>query len=316
MIKQSDILAPFDGNVIEIMNVSKSYASVEALKDVSLEVQKGDLFGIIGPDGAGKTTLFRILTTLLIADKGSVLVNGLDVVREYKKIRSQVGYMPGRFSLYPDLSVKENLQFFASVFGTTIHENYHLIEDVYKRLEPFSDRKASQLSGGMKQKLALCCALIHAPSVLLLDEPTTGVDPSSRREFWEMLARLKQFGITILVSTAYMDEAARCEKIAMMSEGRFLVVDSPKNIVANYDKVLLAIRSDEMYRLLQDLRQIPEIEKCYTFGDVHHVTLAANSPVSPKDIEQSLKDRFQHVNVSVNPCPASMEDCFINLEER
>lgn len=303
---------------IQINNLVKTFnaGKVLAVDNVSLEVQQGELFGIIGPDGAGKTTLFRILTTLLLADKGNASINGLDVVKDYKKIRTQVGYMPGRFSLYPDLTVMENLQFFASVFGTTIKENYHLIQDIYNRLEPFADRKAAKLSGGMKQKLALCCALIHAPSVLFLDEPTTGVDPSSRREFWEMLAHLKQFGITILVSTAYMDEASRCEKIAMMNKGRFMVVDTPNGIIENYNKTLLSVRSDEMFRLLNDVRRIEGVEKCYTFGDVHHITLKNDTILKISNIEDILQNRYQHKNVKVLPCRAAMEDCFMSLEEQ
>src|SRR5450755_997742 len=218
--------------MITLSNIKKTYnkGSVTALKDISFSIERDELFGLIGPDGAGKTTLFRILTTLLLADKGTASVNGFDVVKDYKKIRSCVGYMPGKFSLYQDLTIEENLNFFATMFGTTIQENYDLIKDIYQQIEPFKDRRAGKLSGGMKQKLALCCALIHKPDVLFLDEPTTGVDPVSRKEFWEMLKRLKQQNITIVVSTPYMDEATLCDKIALMQGGKILSIDTPGNI--------------------------------------------------------------------------------------
>ncbi len=301
---------------VKVQDLAKVYGKVEALHTVSMQVRRGELFGIIGPDGAGKTTLFRILATLLSADRGTASVDGLDIKRDYKQIRTRIGYMPGKFSLYPDLTVMENLQFFASVFGTTIQKNYHLIQDIYSRLEPFANRKAAKLSGGMKQKLALCCALIHAPSVLFLDEPTTGVDPSSRREFWEMLAHLKSFGITMLVSTAYMDEANRCDRVAMMQTGRFMITDTPQAIIQNFDKTLLAVRSDEMFRLLHDLREIAEIKTCYTFGDVHHITLLHNSILTPQRIERILIEDAHHQHVVVSPCKATMEDCYMNLEEK
>jgi len=214
-----------------VENITKSYGKVEALKGVSLEVEQGELYGLIGPDGAGKSTLFRILATLITPDGGRAVMDGLDCVQQYREIRQRVGYMPGRFSLYPDLSVEENMQFFASIFGTTIEENYDLVAPIYSQIEPFRKRKAGKLSGGMKQKLALSCALIHKPSVLLLDEPTTGVDVVSRVEFWEMLGRLREQGITILVSTPYMDEAQRCGRVAMIHEGRILGIDKPENIV-------------------------------------------------------------------------------------
>ncbi|MDD4847812.1 MAG: ABC transporter ATP-binding protein [Bacteroidales bacterium] len=289
---------------------------VSAVNGISLTVEAGELFGIIGPDGAGKTTLFRLLTTLLKPDSGSATIDGLDMVKDYKQIRSRVGYMPGRFSLYPDLTVIENLSFYASVFGTTIQQKYELIKDIYCRLEPFADRKAGKLSGGMKQKLALCCALIHAPSVLFLDEPTTGVDPSSRREFWDMLAKLKTHGITILVSTAYMDEASRCNRLAMMNNGRFIGIGTPQTIVNEFDKTLLAIRGDEMYRLLNDVRNIEGIEECYTFGDVHHIRLQKDTNLKMTDIEQILVHQYHHTNVKMEPCQPTMEDCFMNASKK
>ncbi len=277
-------------------------------------VSGGELFGIIGPDGAGKTTLFRLLTTLISPDEGDATVQGLDIIKDYRKLRTIIGYMPGRFSLYPDLSVKENLDFFASVFGTSIEENYHLIEDIYCRLEPFADRKAGNLSGGMKQKLALCCTLIHSPQVLFLDEPTTGVDPSSRREFWETLARLKDTGMTIVVSTAYMDEANRCDRVAMMKAGCFLEVDSPRNIVEGFDRRLIAVRSDDMFRLLQDLRSIEDVGKCYTFGDTHHIVLKENAVCTPEDISCILSGKYGHTGVEAVEQPATLEDCYMNLD--
>lgn len=294
---------------IEVNNLTKRFGSITAVDALSFKVKKGELFGIIGPDGAGKTTLFRMLTTLLLPDGGDAYVNGLHTVNDYKSIRRQVGYMPGKFSLYQDMSVRENLDFFASVFGTSIDENYDLIKDIYCRLEPFADRKAGKLSGGMKQKLALCCALIHSPSVLFLDEPTTGVDPSSRREFWDMLARLNEFGITILVSTAYMDEASRCERVAMMNGGQFMAIDTPDNIIRNFDKQLLAARADNMFQLLGDIRGIDGIESCYTFGEYHHFTIDPNT-----NLESRLTAALQHhTNLKIKPTTPTLEDCFIKL---
>src|SRR5690606_25941223 len=221
---------------VTLQNITKTYnkGKVLAVDDVSLTIDKGELFGLIGPDGAGKTSIFRILTTVLLADKGTASVDGFDVVKDYQAIRNRIGYMPGKFSLYQDLTVKENLSFFATLFGTSIEENYGLIKDIYEQIKPFNDRRAGKLSGGMKQKLALCCALIHKPEVLFLDEPTTGVDVVSRREFWEMLKKLKQQGITILVSTSYMDEAVLCERIALIQNGRIMSVDTPQNIIDSY----------------------------------------------------------------------------------
>ncbi|MEL6988424.1 MAG: ABC transporter ATP-binding protein, partial [Bacteroidota bacterium] len=241
-------------NVI-VQNISKTYnkGAVTALDDVSFSIEEGELFGLIGPDGAGKTSLFRILTTLLLFDKGRASINNYDVVKDFKEIRSCVGYMPGKFSLYQDLSVEENLNFFASIFNTTIEENYHLIKDIYMQLEPFKTRRAGNLSGGMKQKLALCCALIHRPTVLFLDEPTTGVDTVSRKEFWEMLKRLKKEGITILVSTPYMDEANLCERIALIQKGKILSIDTPQGIIAQYPDNLYAVKSNSMSVLLREL---------------------------------------------------------------
>jgi len=224
--------------MVSVRHICKSYGAVQALNDLNFEVQAGEIFGLIGPDGSGKTTLFRILTTLLLPDSGSAKVMNLDVVHDFKKIRNQIGYMPGRFSLYQDLSVRENLELFATVFNTSISENYDLIKDIYQQIEPFNERRAGKLSGGMKQKLALSCALIHKPAILFLDEPTTGVDPVSRKEFWDMLKKLKQQGITILVSTPYMDEAALCDRIALIQNGKFLQIDTPQNMVTPFAPTL------------------------------------------------------------------------------
>ncbi len=291
-----------------------------------LEIPHGELFGIIGPDGAGKTTLFRILSTLILADSGSATIEGFDVVKDYKELRKITGYMPGRFSLYPDLSVRENLEFYANVFGADIQKNYSMIEDIYCRLEPFEKRRAGKLSGGMKQKLALCCSLIHCPKLLYLDEPTTGVDPSSRREFWESLARLKEGGMTMIVSTAYMDEASRCDRVAMMKEGRFLTVGKPQDIIDSYEGILLSVRAENMFRLLNDVRQIPEVADCYTFGDAHHVLMKRRedgfedgvSGVEEAEglLSKALTERFGYKNVSAGPCTATMEDCYMYLAGR
>lgn len=298
-------------NEVGLERVSKNYGDVEALQEISLKIHSGELFGLIGPDGAGKTSLFRILTTLLLADKGTATVCGLDVVRDYKKIRTIVGYMPGRFSLYQDLSVEENLNFFATVFNTTVEENYELVRDIYAQIEPFKKRKAGKLSGGMKQKLALCCALIHRPEVLFLDEPTTGVDPVSRVEFWDMLDRLKKQGITILVSTPYMDEASRCDRIALMRSGRCLSVDTPAGIRSSFGRQLWTVRSSAMYKLLVDLRAFPGTYSCYAFGDAHHLTLKENGKEMDA-LKQFLRNKG-YTDVVIEPVMPSVEDCFMAL---
>ena len=303
--------------VVSVSDIKKSYQDVQALKGVSFEVEKGEIFGIIGPDGAGKTTLFRILTTLLLADSGTAIVDGNDVVKQYKEIRRKVGYMPGRFSLYQDLSVEENLKIFATLFGTTIEENYHLVKAIYSQIEPFKDRKAGALSGGMKQKLALSCALIHEPVVLFLDEPTTGVDPVSRKELWDVLKDLKQHGVTILVSTPYMDEANLCDRIALIQEGSFMKIDTPQQIISDYDQILWSVKSKEMYRLLKDLRENKFVLSTYAFGDVHHVTIDISlkkqeKAFSKADLESYLNDK-NHEEVEIAPIKASIEDCFMQM---
>lgn len=298
---------------VSVSHIDKTYGKVHALKDLSFTVDEGELYGIIGPDGAGKTTLFRILATLMRADKGTAEVAGCDVVKDYRKIRNIIGYMPGRFSLYQDLTVEENLKFFATVFNTTIQENYHLIEDIYKQIEPFKHRKAGKLSGGMKQKLALSCALIHKPEVLFLDEPTTGVDPVSRKEFWGMLLKLKRQGITILVSTPYMDEATLCDRIALMQEGRFIGTDTPQGIIAHYPDKLLAVQSDNMHKLLADLHDYQQVKSSYSFGETFHVTLRNQSPAD--ELKAYLKQRG-HSDVNIRSIAPSIEDCFMLLSNK
>lgn len=275
---------------ISIQNLSKSYGNVQALKAISFEVQQGELFGLIGPDGAGKSTLYRILTTLLLADQGKAEVMGLDVVNDFREIRNRIGYMPGRFSLYQDLTVEENLDFFATIFGTTIEANYELVKDIYVQLEPFKTRPAGKLSGGMKQKLALCCALIHKPEVLFLDEPTTGVDPVSRKEFWQMLKRLKDQGIAILVSTPYMDEAALCDRIAMIQKGEILSIASPDSINEEFKGTLVAMKSHRMYELLTALRNHPKVASCYAFGEYLNATLI-DGETDWKPIEKDMREK-------------------------
>ncbi|MGN0205948.1 MAG: ABC transporter ATP-binding protein [Muribaculaceae bacterium] len=300
--------------VISVHNLLKRYKNVVALNGISFDVDEGAIYGLIGPDGAGKTTLFRILATLLLADSGTAMVDGLDVVADYKKIRRRIGYMPGRFSLYQDLTVQENLEFFASIFGTTIKENYHLVEDIYKQIEPFKDRKAGKLSGGMKQKLALSCALIHAPRVLFLDEPTTGVDPVSRKEFWEMLGKLRaEYGITMLVSTPYMDEAVQCDKISLIQNGSFLMEDTPQGVVDAYEHPLWAVSCDNMHRLLDDLRSTPIVDSAFSFGETFHVV--PREGASTADLDAFLR-RLGHSNVSVAETVPSIEDCFMILMDR
>lgn len=284
--------------------------TVEAVRGVSFEVPKAELFGIIGPDGAGKTTLFRMLTTLLLPDSGEARVAGADIVKNYKTIRKQVGYMPGRFSLYQDLTVEENLQFFATIFKTSIEENYDLIRDIYVQIEPFKKRKAGKLSGGMKQKLALSCALIHKPSVLFLDEPTTGVDAVSRKEFWDMLQHLKQEGITILVSTPYMDEASLCDRVALMQNGLIMTMGTPAEIIHSFALPLLSVRSNDMYRLLKELPNGPGVEQAYAFGERHHVIMKEGFD------QQQLQQYLQtggHESVEITEVSPTIEDCFLQL---
>lgn len=300
--------------VIQIENVHKSFQSVKALQDISLNIFEGELFGFIGPDGAGKSTLFRILATLLIPDSGSARVFELDVVNDYKKIRPILGYMPGRFSLYQDLSVEENIQFFASVFGTTLQENYQLVEPIYKQLEPFKNRLAGDLSGGMKQKLALSCALIHKPKLLILDEPTTGVDAVSRKEFWEMLHLLKNEGITIIAATPYMDEAGQCDRVALFQTGKILQVSTPQEVAESYSSSLFGIRSKQRFRLIQALKQFQHSKSVHPFGESVHYSDQRENP-DIVELENYLK-REGIEDFQVQKIEPEIEDTFMELMEK
>jgi ABC-type multidrug transport system ATPase subunit len=320
---------------VSVQNLVKTYEKgrVLAVDKVSFDVKAGELFGLIGADGAGKSTIFRILTTVLLADSGTATLAGYDVVKDYREIRNRVGYMPGKFSLYQDLTVQENLEFFATVFGTTIEANMDLISDIYDQIKPFSNRRAGKLSGGMKQKLALCCALIHKPEVLLLDEPTTGVDVVSRKEFWEMLKKLKAQGITIIVSTPYMDEAKLCERIALIQNGRIMSVDTPENIIRTYPEKLYAAKSDDIYKLLKDFRSHPEVDRCFAFGEYIHISLKnaehttvnrQPSTVNPAFSEAGRQLEFlnrmasenNHTGIQIKEIEPGIEDSFILLMSR
>ena len=296
---------------IEIKNISKSYDRTKALDGVSFHVNNGEIFGLIGPDGAGKTTLFRILTTLLLPDEGDALVWGFDTVKDYRKIRRIVGYMPGRFSLYPDLSVEENLTFFATIFNTSIRKNYDLIKEIYQQLEPFKNRPAGKLSGGMKQKLALSCALIHKPRVLFLDEPTTGVDAVSRKEFWEILQRIKKQGISILLSTSYMDEAGQCDRVGLIQNGQLMRVDTPENIVSRFPYHLFAVSAADTYRLIGDLKDFAQSGTVFPFGDAVHFT-STDRELQPETLIAYLKDKA-HSDITVKSIAPTIEDCFMDL---
>jgi ABC-type multidrug transport system ATPase subunit len=291
---------------ITINHISKSFplkkGKLEALRDINLEIPEGELFGLIGPDGAGKTTLFRILTTLMLPDSGTATVNGLDVARDFMQIRKEVGYMPGRFSLYTDLTVEENLNFFANIFNTTVKANYHLIKEVYKMIEPFKKVRAGKLSGGMKQKLALSCALIHRPQTLFLDEPTTGVDAVSRKEFWELLRSLRAEGITIMVSTPYMDEASLCDRVGLIQQGSIMGVDTPQQLRKAFGKKLLSVKGPDMLQLLKQLQNMEEVENAYPFGEHHHAVLKA-----------SAHALYLPDGIEVQEVEPDIEDCFISL---
>ncbi|GBL35359.1 uncharacterized ABC transporter ATP-binding protein YbhF [Filimonas sp.] len=278
--------------MITVQNLVKTYnkGTVKAVNDISFDVKDGELFGLIGPDGAGKSSIFRMLTTLLLPDSGLASINGSDIVTDFQSVRNQIGYMPGRFSLYQDLTIEENLEFFATVFDTTIEENYDLIKDIYVQIEPFKNRRAGKLSGGMKQKLALCCALIHKPDVLFLDEPTTGVDVVSRREFWDMLKKLKKQGLTILVSTPYMDEASLCDRIALLQQGHILSIDTPAKILKSYGDTLYSLSGTNMYKLLIAMRAYENTNSCFAFGDSLHLTLK----------DDALKDEMKAYLTSLN----------------
>jgi ABC-2 type transport system ATP-binding protein len=296
--------------MIQIEQISKSYNGHAALKHASFKVDRGELFGLIGPDGAGKTTLIRILMTLLLPDSGKAQIGQWDVVKDYRKIRQHVGYMPGNFSLYRDLTVEENLRFFASVFGTNIKTHYHLIKPIYEQIEPFKNRRAEKLSGGMKQKLALSCSLIHRPELLLLDEPTTGVDAVSRQEFWQMLKTMKDHGITVLVSTPYMEEADLCDRVALIQNGEILEVASPKNIVDHFSSHLYRIKGKERLGLINALRSLSLFTKVYPFGEYIHCTSdqALDSGV--------ISEKLRHLGmeeIAFEAAVPGIEDRFIEL---
>ena len=294
--------------MVKVSNISKSFKDVLALDNVTFAANQGELYGIIGPDGAGKTTLFRIMTTLTIPDNGTVYINNRSIIKDYMEIRKHIVYMPGKFALYQDLTVEENLNFFASVFDTDVNENYDLIKGIYSHIAPFKKRKAGNLSGGMKQKLALSCALIHKPEVLFLDEPTTGVDPVSRKEFWDMLAGLKQMGITIIVSTPYMDEASRCDRIALIKNGKFLHVDTPDNIIAAFNKNLIAVTASGMKTLLNDIRKCNHITSAFAFGsEIHALIDDYNNIGNVLSYLNTMKYRDAEIKI-ISP---NIEDCFI-----
>lgn len=297
---------------ITIENVSKNYAHIQALKDINLEIGKGELFGFIGPDGAGKTTLFRLVASLLKPDKGKINIQGFDTIDNYMEIRKITGYMPGRFSLYQDLTVEENLKFYATIFGTDVHENYHLIKDIYHHLKPFKNRMAGKLSGGMKQKLALCCALIHKPEILVLDEPTTGIDAVSRKEFWETLKKLKESEITILVSTPYMDEAQQCDRVVLLHKGLILSMDTPEKVAENFTSEMLSISSDNNYHLMTVLRNYERTESVFLFGQTVHYTEKGGKIHSWDEILKFLGDNGIK-NVKIGKIKAGIEDCFMSL---
>ena len=294
--------------MVKVNNISKSFKDVQALDDVTFSAEKGELYGIIGPDGAGKTTLFRIMTTLTIPDKGTVFINNKSIIKDYMEIRKTIGYMPGKFALYQDLTVEENLNFFASVFNADVNDNYDLIKGIYSHIAPFKKRKAGNLSGGMKQKLALSCALIHKPEVLFLDEPTTGVDPVSRKEFWDMLAGLKEMGITIIVSTPYMDEASRCDSIALIKNGKFLQVDTPNNIIEKFNSNLIAVKTYNMRRILDDLRKCTNIKSAFAFGSEIHALIDDYNNIENVSL---FLNNLKYNDIEIHKIKPNIEDCFI-----
>ncbi|MCU0462285.1 MAG: ABC transporter ATP-binding protein [Bacteroidales bacterium] len=299
--------------IISASGISKKFEAAQALKDISFEVNESEIFGFIGPDGAGKTTLFRIITTLLLPDEGEIKVLGLDAIKGFLELRKNIGYMPGRFSLYQDLTVEENLNFYATVFGTTVKENYDLISDIYSHIEPFRKRIAGKLSGGMKQKLALSCALIHKPKLLVLDEPTTGVDAVSRSEFWDMLKKLKQHNITILVSTPYLDEAMRCNRVALIQNGKILSIDNPQKIREGFSRKLFSAKAPEKHKLINALREYPGTLSAYPFGDSVHITFHND------EFDDSLYEHLKKVGIektTITESEASIEDRFLELMKK
>lgn len=301
---------------ININNLNKNYNDVAALKDITLNINAGELFGCIGPDGAGKTTLFRILTSLILPTSGTAHIGEFDVVNDYKKIRQNTGYMPGRFSLYLDLTVEENLDFYASIFKTSVKENYELIKDIYIQIEPFKKRRAGDLSGGMKQKLALSCALIHSPRLIILDEPTTGVDAVSRMEFWELLKKMQKRGMTIIVSTPYMDEAALCDRVALMQNGNLLAIDTPEKIVNSYKGTLFSVSTDNMHKLLGDLENLKNTSQIFRFGETIHITSTISDDNSYEESVKNYLEETGYKNIVVNRVNPVIEDCFLALMDK
>jgi len=296
---------------VTVKDLHKTYGEVQALKGINLSVNEGEIFGLIGPDGAGKTSLIRILTSLIYSDSGEARVLGLDPNKDYKKLRQILGYMPGRFSLYQDLSVEENLSLFAHLFETTIEENYRLIKDIYVQIEPFKTRKAGALSGGMKQKLALSCAMIHKPDILFLDEPTTGVDPVSRKEFWEMLKKLNKEGLTIIVSTPYMDEADQCHRIALMQEGNVMGIDTPEGIISRFDRPLYALKGSNKFGIMQALKEFEQAHSVFSFGSQIHYT-DERGPIEVTEIADFLANHG-FGDVEINETKPGIEDTFMAL---
>ncbi|MDP4223432.1 MAG: ABC transporter ATP-binding protein [Bacteroidota bacterium] len=296
--------------IVESSGICKKFGNTQALNNISFSVDESEIFGFIGPDGAGKTTLFRIITTLLLPDEGEMKVMGLDSRKDFRELRKHIGYMPGRFSLYQDLSVEENLNFYATVFGTTVRENYDLISDIYSHIEPFKKRLAGKLSGGMKQKLALSCALIHKPSLLVLDEPTTGVDAVSRSEFWEMLRKLRTYNISIIVSTPYMDEAMRCDRVALIQNGKILTIDHPQKIRDGFSQKMFRVQATDKYRLILALRKYPGIHAAFPFGDSIHVTFERDK--YDDSLLSFLKSEGIE-NVTIEESRAGIEDRFLEL---
>ncbi|MCC6601502.1 MAG: ABC transporter ATP-binding protein [Crocinitomicaceae bacterium] len=298
---------------VECISLTKIYGKekILAIDDLSFSVKRGEIFGLIGPDGAGKTSIFRILATLLLPDSGKAFVEGYDCTESYISIRKIIGYMPGKFSLYQDLTVEENLNFFATLFGTSLRENYDLVRDIYEHIEPFKNRRAGNLSGGMKQKLALCCALIHKPTVLFLDEPTTGVDPVSRKEFWNMLKRLQAQNITMIISTPYMDEAELCDRVALIHHGKILSIETPERHSSGYVGKLFAVKANNMIRLLKSLRSFEKIYSCHAFGESAHVTFLPESENIQELLSFLHREGFNEIEIA--PVEATIEDTFIQL---
>ncbi|MBR4786710.1 MAG: ABC transporter ATP-binding protein [Bacteroidales bacterium] len=303
-------------SAINIRGVNKTYdGKTAALKDITLEVEEGEVFGLVGPDGAGKSSLFNILTTLLLPDGGEISLFGMDVIRDYKSVRQVIGYLPGTFSLYPDLSVQENLDFFAVMYKSSIEENMALIEPIWKQISPFKDRKAGKLSGGMKQKLALCCALIHRPRVLFLDEPTTGVDPVSRKEFWDILKSIRSQNITVMVSTPYMDEATRCDRIALIQNGKIIGVNPPQTIIDQFKGKLYTFQSDDIFSLMQVLEKCPLDCNYYPYGEHCHIAFYEDMDTAMPAFKQFLAEHNQS-HGEIQAIQPSVEDCFIEIVQR